>query len=177
MPDYSSCAIASGYTKSCRDSIGGIKTVYITELANKATLTHSSGLIATFTLSQGKKFWTYEPEQSAVTASDDENPNATNGSLFYQHKLTLPIVKRSATMGHVFRLMGMVDTMIIVLDQNGNYWLLGGINGMKKQPSTSPFGVAMGDTNGYSQVFQGEEPYQALQVPANLISTLTAPAA
>jgi hypothetical protein len=176
MPDYSSCAIASGYTKSCRDSIGGIKTVYITELANKSTLTHSSGLIATFTLSTGKKFWTFEPEQNTVTASDDETPNANNGTQFFEHKCTMPIVKRTATMSHVFRLMGMTDVMIIILDQNGLYWLLGGINGMKKQASTNPFGQNMGDMNGYTQVFMGQEPYQALQVPSNLIATLTTPA-
>lgn len=177
MPDYSSCAIPAGYTKSCRDSIGGIKTIYLTEQANKSTLTHASALIATFTLSTGKKFWTFEVEQGSATASDDPNPNAPNGSLFYSHKLTMPIVKRSANTSHIIRMIAQNDVMAIVLDQNGNYWLLGQGNGLKMQPSTSPFGTAMGDINGYNLVFEGMDQYSALQVPSNLIATLTSPAA
>lgn len=177
MPDYSSCSIASGYTKSCRDSIGGIKTIYLTEQANKSTLTHASALISAFTLSTGKKFWTYEVEQGTATASDDPQPNASNGSLFYSHKVSMPIVKRSATSSHVFKMIAATDIMVIVLDQNGNYWLLGQGNGLKMQPSTAPFGTAMGDVNGYNLVFEGMDQYTALQVPSNLIATLTAPAA
>ena len=176
MPDYSSCAIASGFTKSCRDQIGGIKTIYLTELTNKSTLTYSSGLIATFTLSSGKKFWTFEVEQASATASDDLKPNAANGSLYYEHKLTMPLVKRSATMSHVIKLIAQNDVMAIILDQNGLYWLLGGLNGLKMQDSTSPFGTAMADKNGYDLQFLGMESLHALQVPSNLITTLTTPA-
>lgn len=170
------CAIASGYTKDCRDSIGGIKTIYITELANKSTLTHASALISAFTLSSGKKFWTYEVEQATATASDDLKPNKANGSLYYEHKVTMPLVKRSATMSHVLKLIAQNDVMIIVLDQNGNYWLLGANNGLSVQDSTSPFGTAMGDLNGYTINFMGMDSVPALQVPSNLITTLTTPA-
>lgn len=177
MPDYSSCAIPAGYTKSCRDSIGGIKTIYLTEQANKSTLAHASALITTFTLSTGKKFWTFEVEPATSTASDDPQPSAANGSLFYSHKLTMALVKRSANTSHIVKMIAAVGVMAIVLDQNGNYWLLGQGNGLNLQPSTSPFGTAFGDVNGYNLVFEGMDQYSALQVPSNLIATLTAPAA
>jgi hypothetical protein len=167
------CAIASGYTRDCRDNIGGIKTIYITELANKATLTHASSLITAFTLSSGKKFWTFELEQATATAADNLKPNAANGTLYYEHTVSAPFVKRSATMSHVFRLMAQNDVMVIVLDQNGNYWLLGGNNGLKMQDSTASFGTAMADMNGYVINLMGMDSYQALQVPSNLITGLT----
>jgi hypothetical protein len=170
------CAIASGYTKDCRDSSGGIKIIYVTELANKSTLTHASALISTFTLTSGKKFWTFEVEQATATASDNLKPNAANGSLYYEHTVTMPLVKRSANMSHVIKLIAQNDVMVIVLDQNGNYWLLGGNNGLKMQDSTSPFGTAMGDLNGYQLNLMGMDSGPALQVPSNLITALTTPA-
>ena len=33
------CALTQGYTLDCADSVGGIKKIYVTELANKSTLT------------------------------------------------------------------------------------------------------------------------------------------
>lgn len=173
MADYSSCAIASGYTKACRDSIGGIKTVYIAALADKATLTQASSLVSAMTMNTGKKFWTFEVEQATATGSDNPKPNGPNGSLYYEHTLTLPLVKRSATMSHTIKLLAMQDLMAIVLDNNGNYWLLGGDNGLKMQDSASPFGTALADKNGYDLQFLAMEPYPAAQVPAGLISGLT----
>jgi hypothetical protein len=44
------CVLISGRTLDCRDSVGGIKRLLITELANKATLTTTSGTgVATIT--------------------------------------------------------------------------------------------------------------------------------
>ena len=40
------CALTSGRALDCRDSVGGIKRLLITELANKATLTTTSGAIS-----------------------------------------------------------------------------------------------------------------------------------
>jgi hypothetical protein len=54
------CLLTSGYTLDCADSVGGIKKIYITELANKGSITAASGIITAFTLSAGKKFFTYE---------------------------------------------------------------------------------------------------------------------
>ena len=55
-----SCALTSGFTLPCRDGVGGVKTIYITELANFASATIASGVVTALTLDTGKKFWTYE---------------------------------------------------------------------------------------------------------------------
>lgn len=170
------CAITSGYTKDCGDSIGGIKTTYFAPLSNKATLTYVSGAVVTFTLSQGKKFYTFEMNQATGTASDDPKPNATNGSFYVEHKSTLDVPKRSASFSYAIKTLAVQDLMQIVLDQNGTYWLLGGTNGMRMQDSTSPYGQAMADFNGYKMVFLGMEPTMALQVPANIMAVLLSPA-
>lgn len=172
-----SCAINQSYTKDCRDSIGGIKTVYLTELYNQATLTYSSGVISTFTLNSGKKFWTVELEQATATASDNPKPNAANGSLYYEHTLNFMIPKRSGNINTFIKTLAVNDLMAIVLDQSGDYWLLGHSNGLKMQDgSTGSFGTAMADMNGFNLQLLGMETLYALKVPSNLIATLTSPA-
>ena len=55
------CAIVSGYALDCRDTVGGIKKIYITELANVTTVSeNASGYVTAITKSS--KFFTYELE-------------------------------------------------------------------------------------------------------------------
>ena len=57
------CAIVSGYALDCKDTVGGIKTVYITELANVSSVTeNASGYVTAITMSGSKKFFTYALE-------------------------------------------------------------------------------------------------------------------
>jgi hypothetical protein len=171
------CAINQGYPKDCRDSIAGIKTVYLTEQYNKATLTYASGVITAFTLNSGKKFWTVELEQATATASDNLKPNAANGSLYYEQTLNFMIPKRSGNINTFIKTLAVNDLMAIVLGQDGDYYLLGHSNGLKMQDgSTGSFGTAMSDMAGFNLQFLGMETLYALKVPSNLIATLTSPA-
>lgn len=174
----SDCAVYSGYTKDCRNSIGGIKTIDLVELSAKNTFTYASGAITAFTLTTGKKFYTFEQEQAVATASDNLKPNAANGSLYYEHSLNLIIPKRSAATSYLIKTLAQNDLMAIVTtnDETPTYWLLGGTNGLKMQDSTASFGTALADMNGYNLQFLGMEVTEALQVPSNLISTLRSPA-
>lgn len=170
------CALQSGFTMDCRKSIGGLKAAYAVELYNKATLTNSSGVATAFTLKQGKKFWKFEMEQATGTASVDPQPTAANGSLFFNHNLTIIVNKRSAAFNYQIKALAQNDLMWIVETQEGEFYLLGGYNGMKMQPSTGPFGTAMGDRNGYELVFLAMEADPEIQVPSNTMTTLLAPA-
>ncbi len=54
-----SCNLTTGRTLACRDSVGGIKEVYFTELDNKDSIVSATeGLISTFTLAEEKQFFT-----------------------------------------------------------------------------------------------------------------------
>lgn len=173
---FENCAIVGGYTKDCRNSIGGIKTVYITELQNKSAITSASGAITAFTLTSGKKFWTFELEQATATASEVLKPNAPNGSFYVEQTLNFKVPKRSASFSWQLKNLGQNDLMAIVLDMNGVYWLLGEVNGLKMQDSTNPYGTAMADMNGYDLQFLAMETDPARTVASGLIATLTTPA-
>lgn len=175
------CNILSGYTNTCRDSIGGIKTIYITELSNKASatvITSTSGNItnvASF-LSTGKKFWTFELTQATANYVQTPKPNSPNGSFYVEQTLGFKIPKFSATFSYQLKNLAQNDLMAIAYTMNGDYVLLGEKNGLKMQDSTQPSGTAMADFSGYDLVFKAEENDMALLVPSGIISLLTSPA-
>lgn len=172
-----SCALTQGYTLDCRDNVGGIKEIYITELGNKATLTAASGVITAFTLSSGKQFFKYELEKETAELTENFQTNDVNGTVFYEQDIMLPIRKLQASTRNEIKLLAQNRLMIIVKDRNGKYWLLGENNGCELQPSTGKTGKAMGDFNGYELTFKGKEEDPMQEVSSGLIATLSAPAA
>lgn len=168
------CNLTSGYSLDCRDSIGGVKTIYITELANKSSITAASGTITAFTLTAGKKFWTYELMKETASLTENIVTSDTNGTVFYEQDLTFTIRKMQASLSQEIKLLAQNRLMIIVLDRNGKYFLLGQNNGAEMQASSAATGTAFGDMNGYTLAFKSKEESPANEVAANLIAGLTA---
>ena len=168
------CLLTSGYTLDCADSVGGIKKIYITELANKASITAASGIITAFTLSAGKKFFTYELQKETSNLVENITRNSVNGTTFYEQVLQFTIRKMAASLRNEIKLLAQNNVMIIVLDRNGKYWLLGENNGCEMTNSTAATGTAMGDFNGYTLNFQGMEEAPCQEVSSGLIAALTA---
>lgn len=168
------CVLTSGYTLDCADSVGGIKKIYITELANKSSVTAASGIITAFTLSAGKKFFTYELQKETSNLVENITRNSANGTTFYEQVLQFTIRKMAASLRNEIKLLAQNQVMIIVLDRNGKYWLLGEQNGCEMTNSTAATGTAMGDFNGYTLNFQGMEEAPCQEVSSNLIAGLTA---
>lgn len=167
------CVLTSSRTLACKDAVGGIKTVFFTELENKATLTSATpGLISAFTLATGKRFWQYdlvketgEYEEKIVTSSE-------NGTVFFETDLKIMLHKTSVAMRNELKLIAQNRLMIIILDRNGVYWLMGEGNGAELVPSSAKSGKAMGDFNGYELAFSAKETEQMQSVTSGLIASL-----
>jgi hypothetical protein len=171
------CNLTTGRTLACRDSVGGIKAIYVTELANKETLTSATeGLISAFTLAEGTQFWTVDliKETSFFTATT--TVSSENGTNFSDQALTVIFNKGDVATRNFVKLLSQNDLMIIVLDRNGIYWLLGETNGMTLV--TGPFnsGTAMADRNGYDLQFVGKESNPPQSVTSGLMAALLVPA-
>ena len=170
------CILTSGTTRGCRDSIAGIKEVYITELANKSSITSASGVITAFTLSSGKKFFTYELVRETANWTEDGEASRENGTRVYNQKLQIKLHKRSSTLNEELKLALANDCMVICKDQNSDYWLLGEGNGLSIDKVGFASGTAMGDFNGYVVDASGSEASPASKVTSSLITNLLLPA-
>lgn len=118
------CVLTQGNQIDCRDSVGGVEEIYITELGNKLSLTATSGIITAFTLNSGKKFWTYQLEKENAEVTEVEQNSVENGTLFYETTITFTMKKMSASKRNEIRLLAQNRLLLIYKDRNGKYWLI-----------------------------------------------------
>jgi hypothetical protein len=171
------CALTKGFTLGCRDALGGVKEIYVTEFANKATLSETSGVVTTFTLDSGKQFWTYEIPDNTAQVTETVNANTQNGTVFYSQELPLVLHKLQTAIRNELKLLAQNRIMVIVKDANDTYWLLGKTIGAWLTGGTSVTGVGKADASAYNITLMAEEPEPMTEVNSDLIATLTAPAA
>lgn len=168
------CNLITGEQIDCRNSVGGIKAIYITEFQNKASITDSSGTITAFTLNSGKKFWTYEMEKGNAEATEAITPSLDNGTLFFLQTIGFNLKKLSAQKRNNVYKLAQNRVMIIFLDKNGVCWLMGQNNGMDLiGTNEAKSGKLEGDLNGYNLAFEGREESPMNVVTPSLIASLT----
>ncbi len=172
-----SCALTQGYTLDCRDNVGGVKEIYVTELVNMTTPTVSSGTVTAITMATGTQFWKYQLEKETSSLVEHIQTNDTNGTIHYEQDLDFSIRKLQANWRNEIRSLAQNRLAVIVLDRNGKYWLCGLNNGLELQNSDTQTGKGMGDFNGYQLKFKGKEELPMPQVVLSDFAALLSPAA
>jgi len=160
------CLINSTLSLDCINGLGGIKTVYF--LAGTVTsITEESGEVTTIT---GTGDW-YEFQLPKDTAFFNESINVSNvnGTVFYQGELTIVLQKLQSTIrDQVLLLAQNRDLRIVFTDNNDTKWLVGATRGAVMSSGTIATGTAVGDLNGYTLVFQAQEPAPAVPLDDDL---------
>lgn len=168
------CAIVSGYTIDCADSIGGIDAVFFAEFGNVTSMTDVSGVITAMTKVTGKKFYKFEvPMKSSAVANSNPMGNVENGTLFFEQTLDFPINKRDATTRNIVTTLAKNKLMVVTLGKDGGYRLYGKAFGMYLAGSTGTSGAAAGDANGYVLKFEGVEKEDFFEVTSAVGLALT----
>jgi hypothetical protein len=162
------CLITSGFPLQCRDNSGGIQNVYIatfngTSMGYTVGTGASASLITAFT---GATVSAYTFNQPLETASFEQAGafSTENGTSNYKATVMITLQKLNNTSTALINTLGQGVWRIIVLDQNGNYWLVGAQNGARVSAATPGTGKALGDLNGAVITFEATEPVSAYQV-------------
>jgi hypothetical protein len=175
------CALTQGYNLDCREGIGGIKEVYIIELANMSASTEVSGVITAITKATGKRFWKYSLVRETSNTTEALTANEQNGTLFYTQTVNLILNKRQASVRNEIQLLAKNNLVLVVVenqvDSSGNNkaWMFGKTQGLILSTGTSDSGTAWGDRNGYTLAFVGNEPELAASVTYSLLASLETP--
>ena len=172
------CDLVQGYEILCRDAIGGIQEVYIAEWVDvpQANITAASGVITAMTCNSGKQFFTYQLEKENAEYTNPITTSVENGTTFYDSTLVFTMKKMSASMKNSLKVLAQNRLMIIVLDNNGIYWVLGRQKGIDATDIQINSGKAFGDLSGSTITFTGKEPDFDNQLTASLITALVSPA-
>ena len=165
------CALTQGRAIDCRNSMGGIEQVLISEFSD-ITYTEAAGIITAMTQA-AKSFYIYELEKENGSLIETHTGSLENGSNFYDSVLEFSSFLLSASESEELNLLDQGQLFIIVKDNNGVYWSMGASRGADKLSGTSVTGAAFGDMNGYTYTITAKEPTRMFEVNAATIATLT----
>lgn len=167
------CALTQGYTLDCKDSLGGIKAVWMIESGNVTAVTEASGIVSAITKSSGKVFRKYELVKATGSLTETITASVENGTVFYAQELSIVLNKLQANTRNEILLLAQNTLLVVVQDANDKYWLLGRTQGCDVTGGTAATGTAQGDRNGYTLTITGAEKQLAPEVNSGIIAGLT----
>lgn len=167
------CLYTAGSSLGCLDNLGGLQKVYIRNWSASTTYTYDSTGSVTGGTNTSTPWYTIEQRQETGEFTQEGQHNVQNGTNFWNQNVNLMLHKYQASLRNLVYVMAQTETEIIVLDQNGNYFLVGEQNGANLISSAPSVGKAFGDMNGVTIGFQAKEPSPARQLGSTFVSTLT----
>jgi len=171
------CDITRGRLIDCKDTIGGLKAIFIAKqynnnveaVANIATTEMTDAGFDSWSEASGGKTIVFKydliPNLSSMTVN--VNSDNANGTTFFEQTLSVVLQKIDHDMTNELRLIAYSRAQIFVQDQNDNVFLLGMNNGCHVSGGTVITGTAMGDQNGYTIEWAAQEKNALIQLPAS----------
>ena len=142
----------TGMGLDCRESVGGIKEVYILGDRSEATVVgpEISDAITGITLkADSDKFLPYKFRKQTGSMVSTINTSEENGTTFVQTDVTLVFHKMEAKKRLEIASLMVGDCAMLVKDGNNKYWYLGLDEPVTMTAGTAGTGTAKGDKNGY----------------------------
>ena len=170
------CDLTRGRLIDCKDTIGGLKAIYIAKsysnnvsaeaIINTTEMTTAG--FATWSCCGGTvEVFKYDLVQNLSSLSVTINSDNANGTTFFTQALSVVLQKIDHDMTNELRLMAYARSQIFVQDANDNVYLLGIDGGCYVTGGTVVTGVAKGDMNGYTIEWGAEEKNALIQLPAS----------
>lgn len=153
-----SCNLTAGITLGCRDNVGGLKTMWITDFCNITNITQSSGDTIT-NISGSGEFYCFELIRTSSQHTETVNASLEAGTVFYNGEVVTYFSKLDQSKRNILKTLAQSQRLAIVVeDNNGTNFLLGQSYGCFVTAGTSVTGKALGDANGYNITFGYLEP-------------------
>jgi len=171
------CDLTQGFTVGCNDSAGGIAEFYFANMPTTFAIVEASGVVSSIT-SDGVtelSYYKYEctnAQGAASTMNDNPTVNAQNGTSYFDQTCTYVLNKMDSAKRNEIKLLSRAKLSVIIKDNNGAYWLMGATNGVRMTAGDNGTGTALGDRNGYSLSFQGQEPEPMYSVSADAFTVI-----
>jgi len=167
-----SCIIDSGYQLGCKDSLGGIKEAYIASFSASTSYTYDADDIITG-ITSANDFYTYQQRNEQGEFIQTGNHSVENGTNFWEQSVSLIFTKNDSNLRNSLKLLSQATLLVIVLDQNNKYWVVGQTNGADLTASTASAGKAYSDLNGTTITIMGKESGPAREISQAAFDSLT----
>lgn len=169
---FSSCMVTSNICKGCRDSVGGIKQVYLVAGCVTGVTENGDQEILTVGAVSGSVY-TFQVEKNTSNFVETIAASLENGTVVYQQTLNLVFLKLQQSTRNQIKLLAQNTNMKVFVETNdGTILYLGEDFGMALSSGTAESGTAFADRSGYTIVLDGFEREPAKQLAGSLSSTL-----
>jgi hypothetical protein len=159
------CELSTGFTLDCKDGIGGIKQIVLTDFTNVDSFTLDANEVVTSILANNaNEIYTYELPTQTGSFEETINFNRDNGTVFYTQTVNIMLQKLSAAKRLELQNVATVRVIVFVNDTNNNWWAVGYESGADLSTGTAATGTALGDANGYTLAFTHETPKRAYKL-------------
>ena len=170
------CDITRGRLIDCKDTVGGLKAIYIAKSYSN-NVSAAATINATEMTTAGFATWSccggtvevfkYDLIPNLSSLNVTINSDNANGTTFFTQALSVTLQKIDHDMTNELRLIAYSRAQIFVQDSNDNVFLLGIDNGCYVTGGTVITGAAKGDLNGYTIEWGAEENNALVQLPAS----------
>ena len=167
------CELTVGHSIDCRDFIGGIKGVYLSNFDNVSAYVATAGTMDTITQVALSSFFQYNLEKENGTFTEAQEGSIETGSNMYTGALTFTVKKLSAALVQELKLVALSRLWIIIKDNNDQYYSFGAEFGADLLSSEAGTGQSFGDMNGFTLNFSSKEKSPMVLIPQAVIDTLT----
>lgn len=164
------CAISAGYTIDCRESVGGVQTIWVLDKSQITSIVDSSGTLTTLTLPSGTTFYKIEVPRGTAFATNTITASSENGTFFYTHEVSFPINSRSATVRNLINVLAKNRCTFILLEGDGQYRMYGAKFGLFLDSAEMGSGTSLADRNGAMLKFSSQETEDFILCPSNVLT-------
>ncbi len=166
-----SCPLASGFTRDCSDSIGGISEILISE-RDDITFVEANQVITSITQAS-LNFYRYELKKEAGSLTSTATIDPVNGTSFYDNVAAFTINKLTAAKSNEIKLMILARLFVIITDNNGVHWAIGADDFAEGSNLVVQTGQAYGDANQYQIEITDKSKFMPYEVDSTTYNALT----
>ena len=149
------CLITSGRKIPCKSAVGGIRNIFFADFGTLGTATIAAGEITAFA---GSPVWfQFDIKNTATTMETAITSSRDNGTTFYDTTLSMTLTFQDKATQEQLKLLAVARPHVCVEDYNGNYFVVGLLNGGDVNGGTIVTGGAMGDLTGYTLTVNAQE--------------------
>ena len=144
----------SGYTRKCKDSLGGLKKVYLFPYVkySRSQIVLNGNILVTY---PNTTIYEFEVE---TNPSVSQTQSEENGGKYFSISLSLDLPN---TLGYDFQKVLNKDYNIIIEDRNGKLRFLGNRNGLECTSLNYDTGSSKNSFSGLKLSFEGKEENEA----------------
>ena len=157
------CELSAGFQLDCKQSIGGIKAIYLQQHADFLTNISIDGAEEVNGLPTATIYKYICPKHTG-SFTEEVASSVENGTIFYTQTVTATFFQLIAARRKQLELVAKNRLIVFVQDNNDNIWMVGRFDGAEVTAASTATGVAKGDLNGYTITLTAEEKNKAYRL-------------